>query len=294
MLPIRILIADDHAVVLDGLKLVLEAESDFTVVGEAGDGAEAVGLAHELAPDVVLMDLQMPGLDGLSALKAIRRESPNIAVVILTTYNEDDLMATSKRAAICSKTPIVIRCTPRFTQQLAAISSSGRETLRSTCYARDRDKRKMDGEVALSEREHQVLRHAAHGERSKEMAAGLGITERPVNAPGKYLQQARRRLSRSGNCRSIKTRMAPRVKGRSGDAHPGLIGPGNRDRIFRVVGRMALESKADRMDRANPPPIHIFLLGRFEFKRRARYSAALIGHAVKQPLSCSGWRSTGA
>ena len=95
---IRVLIADDHAVVRDGLKLVLEAEEGFVVVGEAGDGAQAVSLAREFVPDVVLMDLRMRGLDGLSALEQIHRDAPNIALVILTTYNEDDLIARGLRA----------------------------------------------------------------------------------------------------------------------------------------------------------------------------------------------------
>src|SRR5574341_471970 len=96
--PIRILIADDHEVVRDGLRLLLEDEADFIVVGEAGDGAEAVRLTGELQPHVVLMDLRMPGMDGLEAIEQIRIRWPDLAVVILTTYNEDELMVRGLRA----------------------------------------------------------------------------------------------------------------------------------------------------------------------------------------------------
>src|SRR5574342_745007 len=95
---IRVLIADDHEVVRDGLKLILETEEDFEVVGEAGDGATAVQLTDQLKPDVVLMDLRMPGMDGLQAIEKIHLQWPKIAVVILTTYNEDDLMIRGLRA----------------------------------------------------------------------------------------------------------------------------------------------------------------------------------------------------
>ncbi|KAA3664505.1 MAG: DNA-binding response regulator, partial [Chloroflexi bacterium] len=89
---IRVLIADDHLVVRQGLQMILNTEDDFEVVGEAPDGGVAVKLTSELQPDVVLMDLRMPGMDGLEAIAHIRADWPDMAIVILTTYNEDDLM----------------------------------------------------------------------------------------------------------------------------------------------------------------------------------------------------------
>ena len=89
---IRVLIADDHLVVRQGLQMILNTEDDFDVVGEAPDGETAVRLAGELQPDVVLMDLRMPGMDGLEAIRRIRTNWPDIAIVIITTSNEDDLM----------------------------------------------------------------------------------------------------------------------------------------------------------------------------------------------------------
>src|SRR3972149_3723468 len=96
--PIRILIADDHEVVREGLRLILEAEDDFVMVGEAIDGREAVKLAGDLQPQVVLMDLRMPGMGGLEAIQHIHQQWPQVALVILTTYNEDDLMIQGLRA----------------------------------------------------------------------------------------------------------------------------------------------------------------------------------------------------
>ena len=95
---IRLLIADDHLIVRQGLRLILETEPGFELIGEANDGAEAVQLATELQPDVILMDLRMPRVDGISAIKQLRVEQPQIAIVILTTFNEDELMREGLRA----------------------------------------------------------------------------------------------------------------------------------------------------------------------------------------------------
>lgn len=181
---IRVLIADDHAVVRDGLKLVLEAEEDFDVVGEAGNGAEAVTLARELAPDVVLLDLRMPGLDGLSALEQIQRVAPNLAVVILTTYNEDDLIARGLRAGARG---YLLKDTTRQTlYETLRAAARGDALLQPEMLARALKKNRADkisqDSIALSEREMQVLHAVASGERSKEIAAQLGITERTVKA----------------------------------------------------------------------------------------------------------------
>src|SRR5262245_62595909 len=89
---IKILIADDHLIIRQGLRLILETENDFELVGEASDGAQAVSLCRKLNPDVVLMDLRMPNMDGQAAIEKLRAEQPGIAVVILTTFNEDELM----------------------------------------------------------------------------------------------------------------------------------------------------------------------------------------------------------
>ncbi|MDQ5851513.1 MAG: response regulator transcription factor, partial [Chloroflexota bacterium] len=89
---IRVLITDDHAIVRDGLRLILETTDHIVVVGEAATGKEALQRVDELHPDVVLMDLRMPEMDGLEAIQRLQVEHPGVAIIILTTYNEDELM----------------------------------------------------------------------------------------------------------------------------------------------------------------------------------------------------------
>ena len=97
-MPISLLLVDDHAVVRDGLKMYLSLDPDFAVVGEAADGAEALMLARQLQPDVVIMDLLMPVMDGIAATAAIRRELPDTEVVALTSVLEDASITAAIRA----------------------------------------------------------------------------------------------------------------------------------------------------------------------------------------------------
>ena len=180
---IRVLIADDHEVVRDGLKLILETEEDFEVVGEAGDGAKAVQLAEELQPDVILMDLRMPGMDGLQAIEKIHSRFPEIAVVILTTYNEDDLMIRGLRAGARG---YLLKDTNRQTlfDSLRA-AARGEALFLPGVIARVLNQppaEKRSENSILTEREVEVLKAAARGERSKEIALHLGIAERTVKA----------------------------------------------------------------------------------------------------------------
>jgi DNA-binding NarL/FixJ family response regulator len=87
---IRVLLADDQVLVRAGFRLLLDTEDGFEVVGEAGDGAEAVRLAHEHHPDVVVMDIRMPGTDGLAATRQVKAELPDVKVLVLTTFNADE------------------------------------------------------------------------------------------------------------------------------------------------------------------------------------------------------------
>jgi NarL family two-component system response regulator YdfI len=180
---IRVLIADDHEVVRDGLRLILETEEDFLVVGEAGDGEKAVQLTEELQPDVILMDLRMPGMDGLQAIEQIHSSWPKIAVVILTTYNEDNLMVRGLRAGARG---YLLKDTNRQTlfDSLRA-AARGEALFLPEVIARVLNQpsaAKRSEDSVLTERELEVLKAAARGERSKEIALHLGIAERTVKA----------------------------------------------------------------------------------------------------------------
>lgn len=183
--PIRILVADDHLIIRQGLRLILETQDGFDLVGEASDGAEAVRLCAELKPEVVLMDLRMPGMDGLTAIEHLRIEQPEIAVVILTTFNEDDLMMRGLRAGARG---YLLKDTDRETLfNTIRAARRGETLLKPEIIARVLSETGRTGTMTpvqtdLTERELEVLRAVAQGERSKEIAISLGISERTVKA----------------------------------------------------------------------------------------------------------------
>jgi NarL family two-component system response regulator YdfI len=183
--PVRVLIADDHEVVRDGLRLLLEDEADFVVVGEAGDGVEAVRLTGELQPQVVLMDLRMPGMGGLEAVEQIRAQWPDVAMVILTTYNEDELIVRGLRAGARG---YLLKDTTRQTLfDTLRAAARGEALLQPEVLARVMSKistgaTSSRAELSLTDRERDVLAGVARGERSKEIAVRLGISERTVKA----------------------------------------------------------------------------------------------------------------
>ncbi len=187
MNPIRVMITDDHLIIREGLHLILETAEYIEVVGEAVDGAECLRLVPEVRPDVVLMDLQMPRMDGITAIGHLRREHPEIAIVILTTYNEDDLMIRGLQAGARG---YLLKDSSRE-NLLDAIQAAARgETLlKPDILARVLAPRPdpkpapvPQTESALTERELEVLQATARGERNKEIAYKLGITERTVKA----------------------------------------------------------------------------------------------------------------
>ena len=184
---IRVMITDDHFIVREGLRLILETADDIEVVGEATDGAECLRLVPELNPDVILMDLQMPRMDGITAIEHLRKDHPEIAIVILTTYNEDDLMIRGLQLGACG---YLLKDTSREslldTIQAAA---KGETLLKLEILARvlapqapPKLASVAKNESTLTERELEVLQSAAKGERNKEIAYKLGITERTVKA----------------------------------------------------------------------------------------------------------------
>jgi NarL family two-component system response regulator YdfI len=183
--PIRILVADDHLIIRQGLRLILETQAGFELVGEAADGAQALRLCIETNPDVVLMDLRMPGMDGLTAIERLRKEQPGIAVVILTTFNEDDLMMRGLRLGAKG---YLLKDTDRETLfDTIRAASRGETLLKPEIMARVLLKTGEPGTGAsaqtdLTGRELEVLKAVAQGERSKEIALQLGISERTVKA----------------------------------------------------------------------------------------------------------------
>ncbi len=185
---IRVLIADDHLIIRQGIRLILETSADIELAGEAADGAEALKQAAELQPDVVLMDLRMPGMDGLAAIERLRHEQPQVAVVILTTFNEDDLMMRGLRLGAKG---YLLKDTDRETLLDSIRAAARGETLLkpeimtrllSVMTPSERPAQTAGAGLSLSERERQVLSEVAKGERNKEIAARLGITERTVKA----------------------------------------------------------------------------------------------------------------
>ncbi|MGD0353139.1 MAG: response regulator transcription factor [Dehalococcoidia bacterium] len=183
MEAIKILIADDHPVVREGLIAMLSREGDFKVVGEAKDGVEAVNKAKELSPDVVLMDLRMPEMDGVEAMRQIRPTMPDVKFIILTTYSDDDYIFSGIEAGARA---YLLKDAPREDLFKAIRSVYRGESLIQPVVASkllDRfsqlSRRTPSGDE-LSERELEVLCLVAKGAANKEISAELNIAQSTV------------------------------------------------------------------------------------------------------------------
>jgi two-component system, NarL family, response regulator LiaR len=173
-MSIRILTVDDHSVVRQGLRMFLSLDSELEVVGEAADGAEAVQLAHELQPDVVLMDLLMPGMDGISATKTIRRELPEVEVIALTSVLEDQAVYDAMRAGAIG---YLLKDT-QADELCAAIKAAAAGQVQLSPEAARRLMREVQAPQSpetLTPRETEVLRLLAQGKSNKEIGAELVI-----------------------------------------------------------------------------------------------------------------------
>ena len=177
-MTVRVLLADDHLVVRAGLRAMLDPVPDLEVVGEAGDGAEALSLAGSLRPDVVLMDLRMPGTDGVTATARLREQHPGVSVLVLTTYDTD---ADILRAIEAGATGYLLKDATRD-ELLGAIRSAaaGRSILASGVASRLLGRMRGPAPATLSAREIEVLELVARGRTNKEIARRLHLSEATV------------------------------------------------------------------------------------------------------------------
>src|SRR5437899_2405250 len=178
-MAIRVLIADDHSVVREGLRMFLGRDPELAVIGEATDGEEAVRLARQLRPDVVLMDLLMPVLDGIAATSAIRSELPETEVIALTSVLESAAVVGAVRAGaigyLLKNTESDELC------RAIKAAAAGQVQLSPQAAARlMREVRSPESPEALTERETDVLRLLAEGKANKEIAQVLSIGEKTV------------------------------------------------------------------------------------------------------------------
>ena len=179
-MSVRVLISDDHPVVRAGLRGMLSGEPDFEVVGEAQNGKEAVALTGDLRPDVVLMDLRMPEMDGVTAIGRIKEEHPEVQMLVLTTYESD---ADIIRAVEVGATGFLLKDAPRE-ELFAAIraAAEGKSPLSPAVAARMMRRMRGPAEEALSAREIEVLELVARGTSNKEIAKQLWVSETTVKS----------------------------------------------------------------------------------------------------------------
>ncbi len=180
---IRVIIADDHAVVREGLGAILSAQPDLVLVGVAANGAEAVSLAHSLKPDVILMDLVMPHMDGLAAIQAIQAADPGACILVLTSFADDERVFPAIKAGAMG---YLLKDTPRegLVQAIREVAQ-GLISLHPTIARRmmreiNQPSEPLASDAPLTEREMETLRLVARGLSNQDMAAAMGIHENTV------------------------------------------------------------------------------------------------------------------
>jgi DNA-binding NarL/FixJ family response regulator len=175
---IRVLITDDHAVVRSGLERLLSTAHDITVVGSANNGREAISAVEELIPDVVMMDLSMPEMDGVAATREITSHHPDIAVVVLTSFSDTARITAALQAGAIGYQLKDADPDDLIAAVRAAAAGGAPLDPRAARVLLDR----RQPEIALSTRETEVLKLVTEGLANKQIARRLGITERTVKA----------------------------------------------------------------------------------------------------------------
>jgi DNA-binding NarL/FixJ family response regulator len=184
---IRVLITDDHAVVREGLRAFLELQDGMEVVGEAADGEGAVTLAEQLAPDVILMDLVMPGLDGVGAMRALRTVAPHCRVIVLTSFLDDARLMPALEAGAAGY--LLKDVAPAQLAEAIRAAHAGQTMISPTVATRlvqaiaqraDDPPATASAQTGLTRREREVLELLAEGYANKRIARELGIAEKTV------------------------------------------------------------------------------------------------------------------
>ena len=178
MEKIQLLIVDDHPVVREGLAGMLASQPDFDVVAQASDGSQAITLDAQLQPDVILMDLRMPGTDGVTAIQAIKEARESANILVLTTYDSD---ADIVRAIEAGATGYLLKDTPRDELYRAIRAAArGESVLAPAVAARLMTRMRAPAEESLSAREIEVLQLVAKGKSNKEIGKALHISTATV------------------------------------------------------------------------------------------------------------------
>jgi two-component system response regulator NreC len=194
-MPIRILLADDHEVVRDGVRALLEKQTDMAVVGEAADGREAAELAEDLHPDVVVMDVGMPNLNGIDATRRILAAHPQIGVVMLSMHQDESYVLRSLKAG--AKGYLLKESLRSDILEAIRAVSQGRSFLTRKIsrmmqedYIREMEQRGLeDSYDLLTDREREVLQLAAEGKPNKEIAGALSISLTTVETHRTHILQ---------------------------------------------------------------------------------------------------------